>query len=201
LVGIAAIERETRSHARPLLVIVSGPPATGKTTLAERLAPELGLFLLAKDDIKERLGDRLPAKSLSDSQRLGDATFHLLFHLANHAIRSGVSLLIESPFYRGFHEAELAPMVGRSRAVLIHCYSPQDVAARRFRARAERGERHPVHFDKEQPFALLGNPEEDWDQRARPLDLDIPTLVLDTTEGYVDDIAPGLEFIRSSVSA
>ena len=147
MVGIAAIERETRSHARPLLVIVSGPPATGKTTLAERLAPELGLFLLAKDDIKERLGDRLPPKSLSDSQALGDATFHLLFHLASQAIASGVNVLLESPFYRGVHEAKLAAMFAGSRAVLIHCYAPQDVAARRFRARAERGERHPVHFD------------------------------------------------------
>jgi hypothetical protein len=53
-----------------------------------------------------------------------------------------------------------------------------------------------VHFDNEQPFALFGISDEDWDRRARPLDLDIPTLVLDTTEGYVDDVAPILDFIR-----
>jgi predicted kinase len=131
---------------------------------------------------------------------LGDATFHLLFHLANHAIRSGVSILIESPFYRGVHEAKLATIAARSRAVLIQCYAPQDVAARRFRARAERGERHPVHFDDEQPFAVAGISEEDWDRRARPLDLGIPTLVLDTTEGYVDDVAPILDFIRGNAT-
>lgn len=40
-------------NTKPALVIISGAPATGKSTLARRLADELGLFLLAKDDISE----------------------------------------------------------------------------------------------------------------------------------------------------
>ncbi len=36
-------------------VVVSGPPASGKTTLARAIAPALGLPLIAKDTIKEAL--------------------------------------------------------------------------------------------------------------------------------------------------
>jgi len=45
--------------SRRRLVLVSGPPASGKTTLAAPLAAELGFALLGKDRIKETLGDWL----------------------------------------------------------------------------------------------------------------------------------------------
>ena len=38
---------------QPLLVIVSGAPGTGKTTLARRFVVDLELRLLSKDQIKE----------------------------------------------------------------------------------------------------------------------------------------------------
>ena len=43
----------------PLVVLVSGAPGTGKTALLRDLAPRLGLPVIAKDDIKESLGDTL----------------------------------------------------------------------------------------------------------------------------------------------
>ena len=43
----------------PLLVLVTGLPCSGKTCVASRLSGELGLPMLAKDDIKEALFDAL----------------------------------------------------------------------------------------------------------------------------------------------
>ena len=36
-------------------MVVSGPPASGKTTLSRAIAPVLGLPLIAKDTIKQAL--------------------------------------------------------------------------------------------------------------------------------------------------
>src|SRR5579863_1117877 len=91
--------------SRRRLVLVSGPPASGKTTLAAPLAAELGFALLGKDRIKETLGDWLavepavlgdgssaagrpgadPAAEPGWSRRLGAAAMELLWALAADA--------------------------------------------------------------------------------------------------------------------
>jgi 2-phosphoglycerate kinase len=66
----------------PLVVLVGGPPASGKTTLAGRLASELGLPLIAKDGLKETLLDAVEGDvDLRRSQTLGRAAFALVWHV------------------------------------------------------------------------------------------------------------------------
>ena len=43
----------------PLLVVVTGPPASGKTSVAEELASRLGVAFLSKDTFKEVLYEHL----------------------------------------------------------------------------------------------------------------------------------------------
>jgi predicted kinase len=49
-------------------VVVSGPPASGKTTLARQIAPALGLPLIAKDTIKRALMTVLPVPDVETSR-------------------------------------------------------------------------------------------------------------------------------------
>jgi predicted kinase len=69
------------------VVLVSGAPGAGKSTLAGPLAAGLGFALLGKDRIKETLHDALgaPAPDLAWSRRLGAAAMELLWTLAADA--------------------------------------------------------------------------------------------------------------------
>jgi predicted kinase len=182
----------------PLLVIVSGAPAAGKTTLARRLAPELGLLRLCKDEVRETLGDWLPPSSHPESRALGGAAYGLCFRLTAEALDCGVGVVLEAAFSRGQAEPLLLPLVARARAMLVHLAAPSQLSSDRFRARYARGERHPAHRD-DLTVATPGDLwEQGWSRWAAPLDLGVPTLVVDTSAGYADDLTAVLHFIRAA---
>lgn len=80
---------------------MSGPPASGKTTVAVPLAGALALPLVAKDTIKEALMDALGADNLVRSRELGRATFAVLYALARSHLSTGVGLVLEANFASG----------------------------------------------------------------------------------------------------
>ena len=191
---------------RPRLVLVSGAPATGKTTLARRLSEALPLPLLARDAIGTIVADAFGvhfSQSSEHGRALLQSTIALYYAMLDQLLRAGVSVLTESTFHRGISERELRPCVARARTILIHCQTARDVSVGRFIERLERGERHPATIPRdEERIALLraGECVDSWERAEDPIDLDVPTLQVDTTRGYVPDFETIVSFVRSTWS-
>lgn len=155
------------------MVVVTGPPAAGKTTIARELAWRLRLPLIAKDTIKEALFDGLGTGDLTWSQRLGTATYLAMGALLEEAVAAGASVVTEANFVRGSDlEKRLASLL--ARYAQIHCSAPLDVLVERYAAR----ERHPGHADRERIDALRNAIESG---RHEPLDLPGELIRVDTS--------------------
>lgn len=96
---------------QPHLILITGLPGTGKSTLARSLARHLALPLICKDTIKEPLLDLLGAADRSQSRRLSDASFAVMFALARDCLLAGTDVILEGNFRPGEHEAPLSVSV------------------------------------------------------------------------------------------
>jgi predicted kinase len=133
------------------LLIVTGLPASGKTTLARELATRYSAPLLAKDAIKEALFDVLPPCDAAGSRRLSDASFRVLAAVASELARAGASCVLDGNFRRGEHEALLqAACAGRRKIVQILCRVDETTRLARLEARSGDAHRHPGHRDAAQ---------------------------------------------------
>lgn len=157
------------------MVVVTGPSAAGKTTIARELAARLRLPLIAKDTIKEALFDALGSGDLAWSQRLGEATYLAMLAIAEESVAAGSGLVLEANFIRGA-ESRLAALP--ACLVQVHCSAPLEVLVERYASR----ERHPGHVDDARVDALREAVESG---RHEPLDLPGETIRLDTS-GPVD---------------
>ncbi|MFN8491079.1 MAG: ATP-binding protein [Caldilineaceae bacterium] len=133
----------------PLVVLISGLPCTGKTTLGRRLAQELSLPFVHKDGIKELLFDHLGWQDRAWSKALGRVSSELLYYFAEVQLAAGRSLLLESNFDPTFATPKFRALQTQYgfTPVQIFCKAADAVLLQRFQQRAESGERHPGHVD------------------------------------------------------
>ena len=184
----------------PLLVLVAGAPASGKTTLARCLADALPLPLLSRDPIREILADAMSVEVVQ-GQSFAVPSFRVFLALIAELLAAGVGLVAESNFFRGESEDHLRPLVQLSRKVLIHCDPPREVSIGRFVERFEQGgERHWSSSERHRIAQLQAGELSDAWQRAEPLDLRVPTLCVDTTDGYAPDLEATVTFVRSAAT-
>jgi predicted kinase len=180
------------------LIIVTGLPATGKSTLAARLALALGVPLIAKDPIKEALFDALGTGDAGWSRRLSNASFATMFALAGGCLRAGHSLVLEGNFRPGEHEPPILACAPRAVAQVL-CTVPEVRREARLARRARSRTRPPGHLDA---VPEPGIPGEVAAARSgeRFLDLPGPRLEYDGTRaarGGLAELLGALEAIRA----
>jgi predicted kinase len=135
----------------PGLIVVTGQPAAGKSTLARRLAKALGSPLLAKDHFKERLFASQGSGDRAWSRHLSDLAWEQLFGEAARLLAAGGTVVAEGNFRPGEHEAPLQGLAhaAGARLVQVHCSTPAAIRLARIANRARRGTRHRGHLDAE----------------------------------------------------
>jgi len=142
----------------PLLVVIQGAPATGKSTIARHIREELHLPTLTKDDIKELLYDTLEQSDEVFSILEGRVATAMLFTFAETFLKNGRDVVIESAFYSEFARDDIRALLKKTdaRFLELFCYVDEEIRIARFENRAHDGTRHTSHTLRSTRFGSAG---------------------------------------------
>jgi predicted kinase len=128
------------------ILVITGLPASGKTTLARQLARRYRVALLTKDVFKESLFDALGAGDAAHSRRLSDISYEILFNVAGEVASAEADFILEGNFRRGEHEARMKAFTD-ARIAQVFCAVDEPTRYARLAARREDQSRHSGHRD------------------------------------------------------
>ena len=179
---------------KPLLIVVTGRPGSGKTTLAHALAKRVHCPAFCRDEFKEGFVNTMNANHNALGDDVNRGIYETYFQAVELMLSKRISLVVEAAFQHKLWAPKLEPLQDLSRMSLLICNVDPLLAKSRF---VERGLADPVrerfHGDQAVPAEKEGVRLliENYD----PPRLSTATMSVDTTDGY----RPGMEAIVSFV--
>jgi predicted kinase len=181
--------------ARPRLVLVSGTPATGKTTLAHEIGRMFPCPVVARDEIKEGMVHARGIGAPGWGDPIAGDAFALFYRIVSEYIRGDCSVVAEAAFFKD-QPAAVVELLRYADAGIVHCQVDLATATERY---AHRASVDPVrwmsHPDAELVIAMQAGTFP-W-ARYEPMDIGVPVLTVDTTDGYDPPIAEILAFAHT----
>jgi predicted kinase len=164
-----------------VLIVVAGPPGSGKTTLAHEIAAAVGCPAICRDEIKQGMAHTVDGFIAGPGDELTVRTFPVFFGVLDLLIRARVSTVAEAAFQNRAWRRGLEPLADLADLRIVHCTVDADVAFRRSLRRSKDSPLRSVH-----PDPSPGDRAE-WTRRHgafERLTLDVPSIEVDTTSGY-----------------
>lgn len=177
----AVVMNVSPSINEPVLLLVSGAPGSGKTTLAELLSQRIGLYHVERDKLK--FGIEF-GKGYSPLERK-NTVVPTYFKAVTALLELGISCIADGAHFRGKTEDDLTSFRNKATVLNIHC-NTTDSTDRARRRDEERDKTHPDWAEKYEPdYKAM------YSETANPVEHGYELLEVDCTNGY----EPNLEEI------
>jgi predicted kinase len=179
--------------SHPTLIVVSGPPGSGKTTLAHKIAHAMGCPAICRDEIKEGMVHATPGFVPGPADELTMRTLPTFFGVLELLLRAGVTTVAEAAFQDRLWRPGLEPLRNLARIRIVHCTVDAEVAFRRSLQRSEENPLRLAHTDPGPRDAA------DYIRQHRAFNrvsVDAPWIEVDTTDGYLPGPGQIVAFIN-----
>lgn len=168
------------------LVVITGHPGSGKTTLAQKLAEQYGLLYVSKDALKERIFDGLGSSDKEWSLKVSGVAHRIMDDIVRQELRIGHSVIVESNFKPSPDSERFSAFISESGAACmqIMCTAGGDELFKRWNERIANGSRHEGHVEA----ISLNDIRRDLSRPYEPLRLPGRLITIDTTDPAAIDL-------------
>jgi predicted kinase len=176
---------------KPSLIVVTGRPGAGKTTLAHALANAIHCPAFCRDEFKEGYVNTSNRNHEQLGPEANAEVFEAFFQAINLMLSRGISLVAEAAFQHKLWAEQLETISQTTKVAIVICSVDATMARERFIARGlADSSRERFHGDRAVHAAKKGShlPLGSYD----PPSLSVPTLTVDTSNGYnppIEEIA------------
>lgn len=180
---------------KPLLIIVTGSPASGKTTLSHILSDKIKYPLISRDEIKESFINTLHTTHADMDKSVDWHVYHTFFETIEGFLTKKISIIAEAAFQDKLWRPRLSGLADKANIKIIVCKADTALLKTRFAQRlSANADREKYHGDRtlmlsEEKFAAMTDNYE-------PVHINEATLLVDTTRGY----CPGIDAIISFIN-
>lgn len=176
----------------PVLVVVSGPAGSGKTTLAHEIARAIGCPAICRDEIKEGMVHNTPEFVAARGDELTMRALPVFFGVLDLLIRAGVTTVAEAAFQDRVWRPRLEPFQSLARIRIVHAVVAADVAFSRILRRTAQNPLRRAHADPTyRDAASQAQAHSAFDR----VSIDAPWLEVDTTDGYHPVLSDVVAFV------
>lgn len=174
---------------KPLLIVITGSPASGKTTLSHLLAKEIKCPLLSRDELKEGYINSTGIPHNEAGAQVDKHIYEFFFQAIDLFVSGGISTIVEAAFQHKLWAPKLNALLDKADVKIIICRSSVETAKARFMERfIKDADREKFHGDN---LSTAGEKIGTLIERYEPVNMNVPVLMVDTTSDY----QPGLEQI------
>lgn len=182
----------------PTLVVVSGPPGSGKTTLAHEMARILGCPAICRDEIKQGMVLATPGFEAGRDDPLNQRTLAAFFDVLGVLVHAGATVVAEAAFQDRLWRPNLEPLATLVHLRVVRCTVNAAIAHDRITRRAQQSAHRAAHADRDLLNDIAAG-SRSLDAFV-PISLDVPTLTVDTTHGYDPSIQDIVAFAGGSTA-
>lgn len=184
-----------------IIVLITGMPGTGKTTLGNLLSEKYHFPFISKDALKERIFDNLGWNDKAWSLKVSAASHRIMDYIIEEELKARHSIIVESNFKQQIDSDRFRRFQKEYGCgiVQILCWAKGEIVYERFMNRINTAERHAGHVEAISPDEIKRGFIESGG-RDDPIDIDGTTIELDTTDLEAMDYGSVYQIIEEAMA-